>query len=514
MNVKVLAIVVVGILVVASGAGAAFFILKQKDKDDTLNWDGTHISNYDKFEYIGAGASISKPSATSNMIYFPAEQIYSDGEDVTEYKMVGITGSGQCEVIQFEDKDGNMIEQDANLISLISEKIYSIAVFSVDSSAYQSHSSVYRHTYDSFVYSIFFSTSGSHCTVAGVNTSDSQGFIIDNKNGNMYSLDTIGERIRNITKIDYFSFDLTANCDQTYAYLATNELLQFSFTDTELQIKTVLDKEQVSNFKDPKPTSGKGMTTDRFSNVISASGSYLNMNEVVFDMNSNTKFMKADHTFSTLKAADPDYDNNLTYQYQYAFNDIVYERAYNGNTLEYTAYLNANGQFVQTTAEKLKNICIGHTDTTGVVMDYTVDGDGYHMKAKVVKYDAETPWEYTVNTIDVETISGNSEQIFNDYIKNCAFNGTNVYCFHGDSLYDIDVETLEVTQIDSPNQIKSVTFDNDVHQVKITAVLLSTLQTVEGYIDESKEGNEKLIFEPYVLKYNDRPVICIAPINV
>ncbi len=514
MNAKIVAIAVVAVLVVASGAGAAYYFLHSKQsKDLYASWDDTHIANFGKFQYLGAGSSAPGASTSTDMMIGPAIQMYSDDADKdAKYKMVGITGSGQCEVIEFEDKDGNKVEQDANLIRFVSERTYSIATFSTDSSEYNPLPDLYMREHRVSLYS-----TDCYVDALGDNYNGAFGFLIDNKTGNMYSLKTVAERIMDAMGKEYGDVDITTVGTQTYANVSAGTtppikkgIFQLNFNETELQIISIMDEQQIANFLgDNNHGAPNSIATDTFSNLLSVSRTFSTTGES-YEIDANTKFMKADHTFSTMRGADPNYNESLTYEYQYAFNDIVYVRAYEGNSLNYTAYLNSEGVFVQTTAEKIGNASLGRTDTVGVVMEYTYIGsNSIQMKAAIVKYDAETPWTYTVNRVNVGIISNNTDI----YINNSAFNGTNVYCFNGNSLFDVDVNTLEVTQIDSPNEIKSVTFDDGVRQVKITAILVSNMQTVEGYIDESKVGNEKLVFEPYVLKYSDRIVICIAPIN-
>ncbi len=517
MKRNLVVISVIGILLVASGAGVALYFADHDDEDDLSDWDGTHIVDFDKFQYLGAGVSVNSPNSLSNVIYYPVERTYSDDENEdTKYKMVGITGSGQCEVIKFEDKDGKEIDQRANLIRFVSEKTYSIATFSTDSSEYRS-----PVPHDHF-HSVILYSAGCFVDYLG-DFEKAHGFMIDNKTGNMYSLKTVIERIQE--SYGFNCVTITIGGDLVYGHisddtdLSSEQLLQFVFTERELQLVPIMDEQQMANFLNRDSTGSLHVRLDRFSNALSVE----DINYESYPITSVTKFMKTDRSFSTMEAADPNHDENLYYEYQYAFNDIVYERAYSvensTKTLVYTAYLNSEGTFVQTTAEKIGGTyfdlsTLGYTDSVGAVMESTWNGTAYQMKVAVAKYDADSPWTYTVDRVNVGVITSTNGQDVRQYIKNCAFNGTNVYCFDGSSLFDLDVDTLELTQINTPNEIRSISFDDDVRQVKITAVVISNMQSVEGYIDESKTGDEKLIFEPYVLRYNDREVISIAPINV
>ena len=515
----VITIALVAIVVVASGAGAYHFFNEKKSVDDLSDWDGTHIAGFNQFKYLGAGASVKTPATASNILNASAESLSSESSDTETYKLVGITGSGQCEIVKFLDKSGNNIEQRANLVYFASEKAYSLACFSTFNHSFY-YPSDDRSTYTN--YYIYTDGFRDYCFVEGMGIG-TQAFIIDNNNGNMYSIKSVLCRLGEKCE-QGIGIYLSKGSDQIYAYFTGFEkgdpksLLQLSFTDSELQITTLMDGEQFVNFYGSDFFIDRGLSVDRYSNVFSKTISVMNGYLPYVNFDASTKFMKADHTFSTLKSADPYYSQDLLYEYNLAFNDILYSRAYsmdqyNHKVLQYTAYLDVNGVFTQTIADPISNISLGYTNTVGATVDYMYYNGGYNMKIQIAKYADESPWTYTVTTIDVCSISGNNSSIVETFAKSSAFNGSNIYCLNGNVLYDIDVDALEVTQIDSPNEIKSVSFDDEVHQVKITAVLLSTLQTVEGYIDESKTGNEKLIFEPYTLRYGAREVICIAPVN-
>ena len=502
MNNKVAVIAVICVLIVAGGAGAAFFMMnKDKGGDDLSAWDGAHIANYGMFTQIGAGTTVNGAAATANVLSPAGVGYGADAE--SEYKLVGITGSGECEVIKFVDKDGNTVEQSAHLIRFIYEGAYSLATFSTTSTEY--------------VNQRFASTYTSHILpdAGPLDWIDGDGFIIDNKTGNMYSAKIFVEKIKE--KYDVHTCYLSADMEKVYLECvgADRILMQLEFTDKELQASVVLDREQYGNFY-PDNHSPSLFTSDRFGNIF---------NTKSFDIYSGTKVMRPDHTFTNLTEADSRYDvEHYRYSYQLAFNNILYVRAYHliGSELAYAAYLDSSGVFVDIPngddAKYIESYRLLSCDAT---MSVLICPNGREQHAGVdyvfgyvAKYHADTPWVYSVTKVYIAPCS-DFDTRFHNLVDNAASKGNHLYAFSGTDFYDVDVAAIDpvVSHITSPHELKTMKLDSNVDCIKFTAVLQSTQQTVEGYIDTSKSGVQQLVFEPYVLKYGDKTIISITPVN-
>jgi len=511
----VIAAAIVCIIVAASCVYFVVDFSKDSDKDDLSDWDGSHIVGFEKFAYLGAATNSIDSSTPSNS--FNASSDSDAFSSDVGYRLVGITGTGECEVIEFADGDGNNMKQDANLIRLVTDKMYSIVTFSTESSEYH-NPSVNDHT---LFHTIFYENDeggkrGVYYVIDSLSNREGYySFIIDNSNGNVYSVQTIVEEISQLLDTDCIECRMYSGSERVYAIIRdvtlsdmSESLLQFVFTDNELQLKTIMSKEQFSNFNGNK-VGLADFIVDRYSNIICAQHNYINAAMWTTSISQSTKIMAADYSFTTMKAADPFFDESFTYVYQYGLNGIVYVKACANSELVYTAYLNEDCQFIKTEAELVIGAePVGFANDVAVLIEKKpIIQYGFAYNAKILKFDSNSPWKYSVNTVDL----GCSTAYYPAFPT--AFNGTNVYYFNDNVLYDIDVDTLELTQIHTQNEIKSISFDDNVHQVKVTATLLSNMQTIEGYIDESKVGDEKLIFEPYELRYGNQTIICISPLN-
>ncbi|MBQ0099126.1 MAG: hypothetical protein KBS91_01085, partial [Firmicutes bacterium] len=92
-----------------------------------INWDNLHIKNFENYSALGA-ANIKEEqtkSASSHIVYADtAEQ-----KKAKDVKLVGITGTGECEEITFVNDKGKISKQSAHLIGLKAYTRYSLACF-------------------------------------------------------------------------------------------------------------------------------------------------------------------------------------------------------------------------------------------------------------------------------------------------------------------------------------------------------------------------------------------------
>lgn len=343
-------------------------------KNSVRKWDNLSIANFSEYRALGAGCVDSTAQKGDNSLYVA----YAEGkDDAGEVKLVGITGTNECEEITFVNEEGEITKQNARLIWFDAYSRYSFACFSTDNDAeYVSEKKLVRDwDYYCLSYRIWRNKSGMVSVDYGYDFNNRVSFcgyffIVDNLTGKIYDVYKVLEKV--VSEIDAYSISFI-NMENDFDYITcsnersvndgyVHELYCINFKDTSLEVERKMDTTQLNNF-----TEGAGINhysenglgcfaNDKFGNIFQRA--IVNSNggiEIITSFKDGAKYQKASGLFATLSLENDE-------ECFLAINGVVYKTKYanpigtDNNTPIKRWYLNENSEFVEiNNLEKIMN---------------------------------------------------------------------------------------------------------------------------------------------------------------
>ena len=529
----------------------------KSDKKSSINWDGLTIANFDSYSYMGVSATqetptaknmslskatrLARPLADSNGV--SADELIKDSAPEEPVKLVGITDAGKCEEMQFVNKKGDVSKQNAHLIRLDTYNRYSFAIFSTQSSEYidtswgVEHDEMeysFSHQDIEIVYRLKGSWLGSDRFLG--DQVEQYFFIIDNNNGNIYSMNDIRDRFIKKTgetkfrRINFLSDSLYR--DFIMFELETHDgtnLYQIKFSETDIEIIERMNDTQLKNFLGGV-SEPEYLTFDHFGNIFRTRKYNGTSWEYELTPKNGSRYQRSDGIFDTLNFTDERYPGN-DYMAEYTFfNHFLIRRTYaepqSNLNLETVSYLNGEGEFVPVRID-LPNIW-GDLDTMyhegnvyyHVDRDSLTVGDGSYrqtMTLTKITLSEENGWDCTVEKILLE-----DEWVY-DYIEydrlgarnsalvtNHTFGNVYMYSYYNNDFYIYNLETGEKTIINNYEQIKKVYYDEKLSVVKAIFIDSRSMEDVTGYFTLN---NELVVEQLNNIYYGNRKVFVIKPLN-
>lgn len=535
---------------------------KDKSKDATINWDGLTIANFDSYQYIGVSPAQENISAqtvslckSTNLASNLAtsgeggEVVIQDAPPEEPVKLVGITGASECEEMHFVNSKGDISKQNAHLIRLDTYEKYSFAIFSTKTSKYKEKS--WGLDFDETEYRFFHKEVSIYRRNKGglVGSDDFREdikpyfIIIDNSNGNLYSMNDIRDRIlkqegeKNFISIkilsdslhrDFIMFDVETHAKEGYGFDHT--LYQIKFNDNNIEVVERMNNTQIKNFLGGV-SAPEYLTFDQFGNVFRTRKYNGTSWEYEYFPKNGSRFQKSDGTFATLNFTDERYPGRndiVTYTF---FNHFLirrtYKESYSDNAnLETVSYLNGQGEFVPTSMDlpntwgDLDNMYHEGRVYYRVTSDGFTSGEGtYRQTITLTKIilDEENSWDCEIENILLEDewfedyYTNNQTAVRNDeLVKNCTFGNGFMYTYYNTDFYIYNLKTGEKTIINNYEEIKKVYYDEKLGVVKSIFIDSTSMENVTGYFTLN---NELIIENLSSLNYRNKRVFVIKPLN-
>ena len=533
-----------------------------KSKKSSINWDGLTIANFDSYAYMGVSAtqespnaqnmSLSKASRLANPLaesdVRAGEIIIQDSAPEEPVKLVGITGSGKCEEMQFVNKKGKISKQNAHLIRLDTYDRYSFAIFSnktddyIDSSWGRDFDEM-EYTFYLYDMEIIYRNKGSWLGADrfAYEQINPYFFIIDNTNGNIYSMNEIRERFIkskgkiNFSKIeiladslhrDFIMFGVESLSEDGYSW--EHSLYQIKFNDGDIEILERMNNTQLDNFCGRRLDY---LTFDQFGNVFTTMKWNGTSWEDAPNPKNGSRYQRSDGIFDILNFTDERYpDNDLIVTYTF-FNHSLIRRTYKDNyfdeaNLETVSYLNGDGEFVSLSKDlidigaNLDNMYHEGNVYYQLSRDGFSAGDGNYRQTLVLTkiiLNTENFCDYEIEKVLLE------DELVDDYsynnqlglknqdlVNNHTFGNGYVYSYYNNDFYIYNLHTGEKKIINNYAQIKRVYYDEKLAVVKAVFIDSRSLENVTGYFTEN---NELIIEQLNSIYYGNRKVFVIKPLN-
>lgn len=532
---------------------------KDKDKDVTINWDGLTIANFANYQYMGvspvhvSAQTVSLCKATS----LSASLTPDNGEGVViqdvppeePVKLVGITGTNECEEMHFVNSKGDISKQNAHLIRLDTYERYSFAIFSTKTSEYKEKS--WGKDFDETEYRFFHKEVSIYRRYKGglVGADDFREdikpyfIIIDNDNGNLYSMNDIRDRFLKLEgekkfvslKIlsdslhrDFIMFEVETHSEGGYGF--DHSLYQIKFSEHDIEIVERMNNAQIKNFLGGV-SAPEYLTFDQFGNVFRTMKFNGTSWEYEYFPINGSRYQKSDGTFDTLNFTDERYPGRndiVTYTF---FNHFLIRRTYNGSytdeaNLETVSYLNGEGEFVPTRIDlpdawgDLDNMYHDGNVYYRVTRDGFTSGEGTYrqtMTLTKMTINEESPWDCEIENILLEDewlddyYINNQTAVRNEaLVKNCTFGNGFMYSYYNTDFYIYDLATGERTIINNYEEIKKVYYDEKLGVVKSILIDSRSMENVTGYFTLN---NELIIENLSSIHYGNKRVFVIKPLN-
>ena len=520
------------------------FLGCKKTSNSISNWDNLSISNFSNYRALCAGCVESSAKKGDNSLYVA----YAEGkDDAGEVKLVGITGTNECEEITFVNDKGEITKQNARLIWFDAYTRYSFVCFSTDSDA--EYVSEIKHerksAYDTLSYTITSgaTTSGDTGTVnvnygyrptSSVVTFRGYFFIIDNVTGKIYDVAII------LKESKYHGISLE-NMENDFDYImflphgAKKEIYFINFDNTNLYVEKRINETQYNNLMGEH--SSRVIRNDRFGNIFPTP---LTIKSTFSD---GDKYQKIDGTFATLSV-----ENNE--ECFMAINDIVYKTKYTNpmgtenNTPIKRWYLNENSEFIE-----IKNLekIMSHEyeefsreedilkayDTTYRLLFNKEEETGYdggqvthQMKCDFVLHSCQMMGVTDLEVVNKEQVvysktykvyGGSYYSIFNEYtalwadgVKDFVFFNGIVIGKVGDEIITVNTNDGSTVSIFGNYDIKDYYYSKQLDCLKFTAIDKTTLLEVDGFYN--KDGKVSVGELPTDMA-SLKKIYSIAPLN-
>ena len=458
INVLVSAVIVIAVPIL---------VLVLRNHKPRLNWDGFTIANYSDFSAIGA-VDFNTGDETATAYAAKSGKSFNT-------KLAGFISENECREIEFVNKKGKTVKQEAYLVHFDYYKNYSFMTFTTK----KNHPFIDRDYY-TYSYQLGFDGKNGYMYFDYPNHALDENyfsFILDNKTGKIYSIHEIAKTIAQAVGIYEICIEFSNSTNGTnnntgyyrslesefiFATPKTNNLkylgvYELSFSNVGMKIVQRMNAVQMKNFNDVDGMSFAFSESkfDKFGNIFSFLKPHYQ----------NTKGEFVNPTFENLKSKGLN------------VNGIMYATDDNG-----THYLNREGVFEKIDFDESLLFLNQYTNVL-----YREGNDLFLTSVSTtidfvkLTLDDELEWKYTVQrkTILAERDLYNSPVI--------RAKGKHVYVLQNEKLYVYNMGSDTTTEIDNKYKFKDLIYSQTYDQVKFKAVDRSTMLEVDGYFDENGE---------------------------
>ncbi len=430
-----------------------------------LNLHGLSIANFEDYTGIGAvnfgGGSISKA-------------VYADNgrSHAKNVKLAGFNG-GHCEEIKFKDDKGKVKKQKAKLLHFDAYTNFTLFSLTYKNYNFVGNDDYYYEMLDTNRFS-FTGTSEAY--------DDSYLYILDHNNGKIYDMAKVYSTIEQMTNLRIAelrfvnlesSFGCPADPDSLLIkalFYSENDqpiyLFQLILEETDIKIVQRMDYAQYKEFDISNTQLYYNNLMDKFGNILPYGFHYLGL----------PYFQKADNTIK--------YINYPNATFKLGANSILYM---NNNGEDF--YLNKDGEFEKITL----------TNNSIQSFNYFIEHSNYaylYRNKNVLTYTQKISKNIslvkaTLDTNNVSNYTIEEKVIFvsenNDITTYTAIRDNFVYILYNKKFNVYNIETEELTPIESQYEFKSLSYNKNYNQIKFKAIDTTTMMEVDGYFTQDGE---------------------------